>query len=80
MQNDRPEREPFFAEDGTVEKVVPVGSEEAEAEVGSESANIKENSEEVNSDKDKDGNWEQPKSKRRKSEKGDKNRSGRKSK
>ena len=30
-----------FAEDGTVEKVVPVGSEEAEAELGSESENIK---------------------------------------
>jgi exosome complex protein LRP1 len=66
-----------FAEDGTIQKVVPVGSEEAEPETKDESRKGAEKGE--TEDKD-DGKWEEPKSKRRKSEKGDKKKSGGKSK
>lgn len=69
-----------FAEDGTVQKVVPVGSEEAEPESEAVSTSKKEEAVKHDAGEDENMKWEQPKPKRRKSEKGEKKKSGRKSK
>lgn len=67
-----------FAEDGTVERIVPVGSEQVESETKDESTDAKEDNGQSTIDGD-EGNWEQPRSKRRKSDKGEKKKTERKS-